>query len=201
MDFDNLHVACGRVYVEDYLNIDWSPRGLKVGLIEGKVTRVNNKYVMKWNIDNGLPVKENSLKILYHSHFLEHLNKTNGIKFLKACYSCLQYNGIMRIAVPDFHLWASNYINNNQDFFDWYATNFCKSNNKLTNLEIFNQMLYSGHFQMYDYKTLEKTLKNIGFKNIKKHDWGNSQHVPQINYLESKESKRKPESLIIECEK
>ena len=201
MEFKNLHIACGRVYADEYLNIDWNPKGLKVNLEEGIPTKVNNTYVMKWNIDKGLPVKKETLDIVYHSHFLEHLPKNKGIEFLKTCYSCLKPNSIMRVAVPDFKLWSNNYVHNEQSFFDWYSSNFCKSKENLTNLEIFNQMIYSGHFCMYDFETLQKVLTSIGFKNIQRKEWGNSTLVTNIGILEKDSSKRKPESLVLECEK
>jgi len=203
MELENLHVACGRVYAEEYLNIDIAPRGLSFALKENEVVELpkkTNTFVMKVNPESKLPSKENSLNVIYHSHFLEHLPKQTGNAFLHNCFDCLRDGGKMRIVVPDFNLWANNYVNDNSEFFKWYSDNFHKGHN-LTKLEIFNRMLYSGHYCMYDFETLSKVLTKIGFKNITSGVWGQSDIIPSINDLETPNSKRKPESLIVESEK
>jgi predicted SAM-dependent methyltransferase len=204
MNIKNLHIACGRVYATNFLNIDISPRELSINLEENVITEIperSNTFVIKMNLKNKFPGEPGTIEHIYHSHFLEHLSTIESHKFLTTCFHALKQSGKMRIAVPDFKLWANNYVNDEQAFFDWYSKNFCKGKGSLTKLEIFNQMIYTGHYYMYDFETLEKTLLNIGFKNIKEYAWGETNSFPGLTDLEKSNSKRKPESLVIECEK
>lgn len=203
MVYKNLHLACGKVYASDFLNIDEKPRGLSFVIAENEILKIPtlpNSFVMKYNLANGIPADFNSISYIYHSHFLEHLDKINGFKFLKNCYDVLELGGRMRIAVPDFQLWCSNYTSKNENFFKWYKSNFCK-NKDLTHLEIFNQVLYQNHLYMYDFETLNKILQSIGFHDIEKIEWGISNSFPSLNDLENNDSLRKPESLVVECKK
>lgn len=203
MQLTKLHLACGKVYAREFLNIDQHPGDLPFDLQENEIKEHLDKpkvFIMKYNLAKGIPAENNTVEYIYHSHFLEHLSQANGKNFLKECYIKLKISGKMRLAVPDFNLWCSKYINNDEEFFNWYSKNFCKSKN-LTNNEIFNQMLYTGHFYMYDLETLTKILSLIGFRNIEKKLWGESENFPGLDDLEEKSSLRKPESLVIECTK
>lgn len=192
------------MYAAGFLNIDQNPRDTGIQLIENVHHELPNKkgaFVMKYDLRNGIPTEDDTIKNLYHSHFLEHLTKSDGINFLQNCFRVLKPNGIMRLAIPDFKLWCYHYTNNNIEFFNWYSANFCKKKSNLTHMEIFNQLLYHDHRCMYDFEMLHKILSNIGFTNITQQMWGVTDSFCSIDDLEKLDSKRKPESLVIECEK
>jgi predicted SAM-dependent methyltransferase len=58
----------------------------------------------------GIPVPDNSFKVVYHSHVLEHFSREAGVAFIKECYRVLEKGGIIRIAVPDLEQIAKNYL-------------------------------------------------------------------------------------------
>lgn len=68
------------------------------------------KNIYSYNIRKGLPFHDNSTEIIYSSHFLEHLNKRDALFFMKECYRVLDYEGIIRIIVPDLAKYTEQYI-------------------------------------------------------------------------------------------
>lgn len=92
-----LNLGCGTSYNNDWINIDF---------------KSNDSNVIEYNLLDGIPLKEESVDVVYHSHVLEHFNKNGGVSFLKECYRVLRPNGIIRIAVPDLEVIAREYLKN-----------------------------------------------------------------------------------------
>ena len=82
-------------------------------------------------------------------------------------YRVLCYNGILRIAVPDFFQLTSLYLHGN-----------IKIEQALGPL--YGKMLMNDttiyHKTVYDILSLTKLLKRTGFKKIYKYDWKNTEH-------------------------
>jgi predicted SAM-dependent methyltransferase len=205
--FKNYHVGCGSILASGFLNIDDSPLGNKYDFHEHyiyEVKEIPGAFILKYDLSQGLPAQSNSLMKIYHSHFLEHLNRDQGVKFFKDCFNSLASGGVMRFALPDFRLWCTNYIEGNSNFFNWYRSNFLPVDeyHYQTPAQIFTGMLFNhGHQMAYDFESLASLLGKIGFKNIAIGTWGESLHFEQLQLLEAQDSQRRNESLIIECHK
>jgi len=205
--FKNYHVGCGSILASGFLNIDDSPLGSQYDFREHYIYEVNEipgAFILKYDLSRGLPAHHHSLQKIYHSHFLEHLKRDQGVKFLKDCFHSMSNGGVMRFAIPDFRLWCSNYIEGKTEFFDWYRNNFLPADDYHyhTPAQIFTGMLFNhGHQMAYDFDSLKWLLTKIGFKNIEIGVWGESLHFEQLHLLEETSSHRRNESLIIECHK
>jgi len=119
-----LNLGCGSHYHKDWINIDFVS---------------NNEYVKAHNLLNGIPINDDSIEVVYHSHILEHFSKEDGFHFMEECYRVLNRNGIIRIAVPDLETIAKEYLRNLQ-----LATNGnieAKYNYEWIKLELFDQMV------------------------------------------------------------
>ncbi len=90
-----LNVGCGSKYHPDWINIDLNS---------------NSGYVIPYNIRKGLPFPNDTFEVLYHSHFLEHLQKREAEKFIGECYRVMKKGGIIRIVVPDLETIIRNYL-------------------------------------------------------------------------------------------
>lgn len=90
-----VNIACGARYHKDWINIDFHPTTYEV---------------KKVNILNGLPFEDNSIDVIYNSHFLEHLNREQARRFLKECHRVLKEDGIIRIVVPDLENICREYL-------------------------------------------------------------------------------------------
>ncbi len=71
------------------------------------------------NKNEKLPIKDNSLKVIYTSHNLEHLKEDSVKYYLKEFYRCLEPGGTLRIVVPDAELMYEKYINKNTEFWEF----------------------------------------------------------------------------------
>ena len=109
----------------------------------------------------------------------------------------------MRFAVPDFELWCRNYVEGDQAFFDWYRKTYLSWWTHYGDCAtVFSGMLYNwGHRMAYDYTSLKQLLTDTGFVDVKKMPWGIADSFPDISVLESEDSSRKVESLVLQCAK
>ena len=90
-----LNIACGRKYHKDWINIDF---------------HADSHDVIKVNLLGGLPFDNNSVDIVYSSHFLEHLSLEDGKYVLNEIYRVLKKDGIIRIVVPDLENVCREYL-------------------------------------------------------------------------------------------
>ena len=205
--FQNYHLGCGELLVTNFLNVDLYSFGDYVPALPLPKNLKKAPYFLEYDLKKGIPASLNSLDVIYHSHLLEHLEHDAGIIFLRNCYQCLREDGVMRFALPDLKIWCDNYVADNRKFFQTYKNQYdfglqdswkeYKSKG-----HVFSSMLYNwGHKMVYDFDSLEDKLSKVGFKNINRVNWGESDLIPSIKELESSQSDRKFESLVIECKK
>ncbi len=119
-----LNLGCGEKYHKEWINIDFIS---------------NNDNVQAHNLLSGIPLKDNSVNVVYHSHLLEHFSKADGFKLIQECYRVLDKDGIIRIVVPDLETIIKEYLKNLQlaisgdkegaDNYEWIM------------LELFDQMV------------------------------------------------------------
>ena len=97
-------------------------------------------------------------------------------------------------------------MSGNREFFDWYRqtnldSHYPNQRNE-TNGMVFSGNLYNwGHRMAYDYDSLSVRLSQIGFVDIRRVAWGDSEAVPHISFLEPADSTYIRESLVVECRK
>lgn len=80
-----LHIGCGWLYKEDWVNIDLS------------MTRAD----FAWDLRTGIPFETGSVDAVFHEHLLEHLPLVDGYALTRECFRVLKPGGILRIGVPD----------------------------------------------------------------------------------------------------
>jgi len=119
-----LNLGCGQKYHKDWLNIDFVS---------------NSEYVKAHNLLKGIPLKDESIDVVYHSHILEHFSKEDGYHFIRECFRVLNKDGIIRIAVPDLEIIAKEYLKNLQLSIE--GDKEAKNNYEWIKLELFDQMV------------------------------------------------------------
>ena len=102
---DKLHIGCGDIYLEDYLNTDHNP---------------------KWKVDEILDLdvfpykfKDNTFKVVYASHILEHVN--DFWKTFKELLRITKDGGIIHIRVPHFSCGMGYNDLTHKRFFGWHT--------------------------------------------------------------------------------
>ena len=120
-----LNLGCGTKASGEsgVVNIDWSihlrlrrnPLGRQLAplLIRGPRWERFRKLphnIMVHNIARGIPFPDGSVDAVYHSHFLEHLDRDRVAGFLAEVKRVLRPGGVHRIVVPDFARLCSAYL-------------------------------------------------------------------------------------------
>ena len=62
------------------------------------------------DLANGIPFLDQEFDVVYHSHVLEHFDRSEGEKFLRECFRVLKPGGIIRVAVPDLERIVREYL-------------------------------------------------------------------------------------------
>ena len=90
-----LNIVCGGRYHRDWINVDFHK---------------DSNAVQKVNILKGLPFDNDSVDVIYCSHFLEHLSQEQAEFVLYKTKRVLKDEGICRIVVPDLENICKEYL-------------------------------------------------------------------------------------------
>lgn len=129
------------------------------------------------------PFGDNSVDLIYSSHFLEHLTYKEGLEFLKECRRIMKPGSTMRLLFPDTEKLINHYKEGNLSIFDEIndgCAEFGFQSNKLWNL------LFCGHQAAYDWESVKAIASKAGFSKIerKKFRDGNPQLMKEtIDFL------------------
>lgn len=176
-----LHLGCGNVRLEKWINID----------ADTKLTSAD----VHWDLRCGIPFADGSCEFIYCEHFLEHLHPHEGVVFLRECHRALRTNGILRVAMPSLENIVKKYCQE-----DWRDQDWLKRPEYLhirTRAEMLNiAFRWWGHQWLYDREELHRRLQDVGFQRIVDEEWGKSCQEG-LTSLES----RKDSLLICEATK
>jgi ubiquinone/menaquinone biosynthesis C-methylase UbiE len=201
-NFNKFHLGCGIIFLKNYLNIGyWT--NLEQNKLYEHPNGVQDTVLLNFDLTNGIPASDNSLDVVYHSHMLEHLTNTEGIQFLKECNRVLKPGAFMRLLVPDLGAFSKKYIEKDDFFFDAYRKEALANDIVLypTRGAVFMGMLHNhGHKMGYDFETICHILNQIGFTDIRKTMFQESQ-LSDIKDIEPYAPLRAAESLCVECVK
>ncbi len=174
-----LHIGCGTLYKEGWINIDNNS--------DHNIQNLDINY----NLAHGIPFPDNSVDYIYHEHFIEHLSLDEGLSFLKECHRVLKKGATMRIACPDLDQLIQHYINNNWQQQDWvtkYQCEWIKTRCQMINT-CMNQEPW-GHKYVYNREELKLRLTQSGFResDIIEAKYGLSNHLKLNNIDTRKDS-------------
>jgi len=239
-----LNLGCGNKTLDlDYVvNIDFSiylvikkyklNKFLSLFLNKSRVEKLNNlpKNILVHNLKNGIPFRNNTQDVVYHSHILEHIDRDQVDKFFKEILRVLKPNGIQRIVIPDLEILCKNYIKNLEKIDNSLLEDITTHENFIAEIieqcvrkeshgtskqnyltrKIENILLGDArqrgetHQWMYDRVSLSNILKDIGFKEIKIHRYDTSdiKNWSELTLDINKDgSIYKKNSLYVECKK
>ena len=170
-----LHIGCGTLYKEGWVNIDNNS--------DNNIERLDINH----DLSKGLPFEDESVDYIYNEHFIEHLAREDGLKFLYECHRVLKIGGVLRISCPDLDFIIDGYIHNTWREQDWvkkYNYDWIESECQMLNLNL-NQIPW-GHKYVYNQKELTKQLEKVGFDdNIKKELFAHSIYS-ELNNIDSR---------------
>lgn len=152
------------------------------------------------NIVKGLPIVDRSVRLLYCSHVLEHLTLVELRQALDNCYRYLQPGGIFRFVLPDLEFMAQQYLNSIESdaALEFMRVTLMGIEQRDRNLLGFLREWLRGseHLWMWDYKSLARELEAVGFKDIRRAQFGDS---GSLEFAELEDPQRWENELGIEC--
>jgi SAM-dependent methyltransferase len=152
--------------------------------------------ILRWDMRNGTPFADGTFDMVYHSHFLEHIDRKAAPYLLKECRRVLKQGGIIRVVVPDLEQAvikymtslerlrdgdaeaATHYAEAMDGLFDQFSREQTFGSSKQRPFVKFLEKLIRGgvsesgelHRWMYDEYSLKSSLESVGFRNVWKKD-------------------------------
>lgn len=181
---DYLNLGCGANVAAGFVNVDfdWRPG------------------VLCWDLTRALPLATASMRGVFCEHTLEHLPLERGHALLVEIRRVLRPGGLARIVVPDARLYLQTYFDaaagarfpyEDADQFRGIHTPMMSVNRAF----YVQREERHGHCFMYDFETLCALLRDAGFHDVARTQFGESAD-PRLR-LDSPE--RRVESLYVEA--
>ncbi|MEW5856157.1 MAG: methyltransferase domain-containing protein [Cyanobacteriota bacterium] len=136
-----LHLGCGGVNHEKFVNIDALPAP-HIHYIRG--------------LDNLSPFKDNSVDLIYGSHCLEHFSHLKVPNVLGEWYRVLKTDGILRLSVPNFDALCEIYKESGNDLDSILEVLMGRQDYK-----------YNFHMTAFTQSSLTRLFKNVGFREVR----------------------------------
>lgn len=133
----------------------------------------------------GIPFVDESVDVVYSSHFLEHLHQHEAMHLLKETLRVLKPGGLVRICIPDLSYAICLYSlgKKKQMLSDYFFVETKES-------------YFARHKYMYDFELLSESLSAAGFVNIVRCSYRQG-NAPDLNSLDN----RPEETLFVEANK
>ena len=173
-----LHLGCGKVRLDDWINLDGDPAYARADVY--------------WDLSDRLPFPSQSCELIHSEHVLEHLDVAVGKRLLRECHRVLQPGGTIRIAMPSLDEIIAKSASGDwrdQDWLRWPGYAYVKTRAEMLNI-VFRSW---DHRWLYDREELHRRLWETGFTTIRDMPWG----VSEIAALANLETRQ--DSLLI-CE-
>jgi predicted SAM-dependent methyltransferase len=164
------------------------------------IKAAKEKQVQWADVTRSIPEPDHSVEVLYSSHMIEHLGKSQALAFLKEVRRILKPGGIIRLAVPNIRFHVDNYLQHNDaDKFVHDTRLSLQSHGERNTLFRKLQYLIVGerhHQWMYDGKSLCCLLTSVGFRDPEVMEPGTTRikDPGELNLHE-----RVPESVFVEA--
>jgi predicted SAM-dependent methyltransferase len=144
-----LHLGCGPIALEGWINID------------------NQPYVgidFRWDLARGIPFR--NARYVFAEHFIEHLSYQQGADFTRGCRAALRDDGILRLSTPNLD-WVYQV--------SYHPTMWSNDDEALRDCFVLNRAFRGwGHQFLYNLTTLTALLQNSGFAMVRALRYGES---------------------------
>lgn len=156
-----LHLGCGPKIIEGFINVD---------------ARAIDSRIHVDNVATLDTIENNSVKLIYACHVLEHFGRHEFQKVLQCWYDKLQMGGTLRLSVPDLRKVAGLYLSGEYELEKMYG------------------FLYGGQMHQYDFHkigfddpSLRRALVEVGFQygDIQQWEWQKTEHAKYDDFSQA----------------
>lgn len=118
-------------------------------------------------------IKQGSVDLIYTCHVLEHAKRQEAKDAMKRWHEILKKGGILRVSVPDL-----------EAIFEYYI---CHKDLRVLECLLYGSQKhpYDFHYTGWDFKSMERDLKEAGFSSVKRYDWRDTEHFFVDDYSQS----------------
>ena len=187
MSSQYVQYGCGTNAPKEWANFDASPslRIQKTPIINVLLRKFQHinfpKNVLFGDIVKGLPIKYNSCIGVYCSHVLEHLAFEDCFSALQNTYNILKPEGLFRLVMPDLQN-LINVYGKQKESGDYNAATYFMSVSQIgtesrpRGIRAIIESTFGNrkHLWLWDNESIIFELHKIGFKDIRKCDFGDS---------------------------
>ncbi|MEB3180401.1 MAG: methyltransferase domain-containing protein [Nostocaceae cyanobacterium] len=202
-----LNLGCGDQTPKDWTNVDyamgaWIAQLPVISFINKKLKIINFDWpenIYLYDLTKKFPWADNTVDVIYSSHTLEHLSKTQGLHFLSECYRVLKPNGIVRIVVPDLRAYVDKYIQGEipaDRLLDELYVGYEAPEDGFWKQKL-SPFIRFPHKCMYDTPALVRIMSEIGFEAVSKE--GFDSEIVNIEGIEIAD--RTIDAVIVEAKK
>lgn len=144
----NLHLGCGKRYLEGFVHIDLAD-----------YPHIDYKS----DIAKLPMIKDSNVELIYCCHAFEYYDRQQAVEVLKEWRRILKPNGILRLAVPDFEQWVKVYKQTGrlEDLLGALYGRWQIGNT--------DKIIY--HKTTYDFNSLGNLLESCGFGNVRRYNY------------------------------
>jgi predicted SAM-dependent methyltransferase len=162
-DTPALNLGCGPNLLDGWLNTDRDPRP--------------GAFYLDATHPFGLP--DDSVRYVFSEHMIEHLPVATATDMLRECRRVLQPGGTLRIATPDLEricaLVGADRSPVADDYVRWSIRTFLPGAPDHLPAFAVNQLFRAwGHRFLYDFASLEWVLREAGFEEVRRCEYGDS---------------------------
>jgi len=155
-----LHLGCGPRSIPGFIHVDIQPA----------------PHVDVVGHVDCLPMGAESVSLIYASHVLEHFGRRKYREVLVEWFRVLKPGGVLRLAVPDFAACAAVY----------YERGLENGLSGLIGLIAGGQRNeHDFHKMIFDEDYLRRELIEIGFRDVRRWDWRETEHAGIDDYSQA----------------
>jgi predicted SAM-dependent methyltransferase len=153
-----LHLGCGKVYIPGFIHVDLMDY---------------DHIDFKRSVEDLSIFEDKSIDLIYACHVLEHFKRTEVDRVLSEWFRTLKPGGTLRISVPGFEEIVEIYRKYNDL-------------NLIVGPLVGGQTYaYNYHYMVFDFPSISKRLKDIGFSDVKRYDWRETEHADVDDYAQA----------------
>jgi predicted SAM-dependent methyltransferase len=123
--------------------------------------------VVPYDLTGRLPFPDGSLDQVFTEHFIEHVSRARGVRFLAECARILRPDGVLRVSTPDLRrLVDGDQLGRTTEWEDqgWEPQTPAR-------------LIKEGYTFPYDENELSAALGEAGFSRMKRVGWHESEHA------------------------